>query len=105
MLKQGTFINKKYYSLLFFNLLTWSAFAINMMTDAILGGNQLGEVALKAVSIVAPIGSFVSFSRTFLLLAAESCMGYLLANLKRMRPIKLQGFPLFHPLLLGYLLV
>lgn len=61
MLKQGTFINKKYYSMLLFNLLSWGAYAVNSMIDAILGGNQLGEVALSAISIVAPIGSFVSF--------------------------------------------
>ena len=61
MLKQGTFINKKFYSMLFFNLLCWGAYSANTMIDAILGGNQLGEVALSAVSIVAPINSFVSF--------------------------------------------
>ncbi len=61
MLKQGAFINKKFYSMLLFNLLSWGAYAVNSMIDAILGGNQLGEVALSAISIVAPIGSFVSF--------------------------------------------
>ncbi len=61
MLKQGTFINKKYYSMLLFNLLAWSASSINSMVDAILGGNQLGEVALTAVSIVAPLSSIAYF--------------------------------------------
>lgn len=61
MLKQGTFISKKYYSLLFFNLLAWSAGSINSMIDAILGGYQLGEVALTAISIVSPLWSLVLF--------------------------------------------
>lgn len=59
MLKQGTFINKKFYSMLFFNLLTWGAYSINTMIDAILGGSQLGEVALAAVSIVSPLYTFI----------------------------------------------
>ena len=61
MLKQGTFINKKFYRMLIFNLLSWGAYAANSMIDAVLGGNQLGEIALSAVSIVAPLGSFISF--------------------------------------------
>lgn len=61
MLKQGTLANKKYYSMLLFNFLTFATYTINTMVDAILGGNQLGEVALQAVSIVAPLYSVCCF--------------------------------------------
>lgn len=61
MLKQGTFINKKFYSMLAFNLLSWGAMLINGVVDAILGGYQLGETALMAVSIVTPLASLISF--------------------------------------------
>ena len=61
MLKQGTFINKKYYSILIFAVLCNLANEINIMVDAIIGGNQLGEIALSAVSIVSPLSSIISF--------------------------------------------
>lgn len=61
MLKKGTFIRKKFYSMLFFNLLSVGMDSVNTMIDAILGGNQLGEVALQAVSIVAPLVAFITF--------------------------------------------
>ena len=62
MLKQGTFINKKFYSMLVFGLLYMFMDSFNMMLDAILGGNKLGEVALQAVSIVAPLSYIIAFS-------------------------------------------
>lgn len=61
MLKQGTFLRHKYRALLLCNLFTSASYCINMMVDAILGGNKLGETALTAVSIVAPLFSAVYF--------------------------------------------
>lgn len=61
MLKQGTFINKKYYIMMIYSLLTELIDIFNTVLDAILGGIQLGEVALQAVSIVTPVSYVISF--------------------------------------------
>jgi len=61
MLKKGSFINKKYYQLLLCNLLTSGSYGVNIMIDSLVGGNQLGETVLSAVSIVNPIFSMVIF--------------------------------------------
>jgi len=55
MLKQGSFVNRKYRLLLIVNILSWMAFCLNFLIDSIIGGNQLGETALSAVSIVSPL--------------------------------------------------
>ncbi len=61
MQKPGSFIRDKFAKLFFVNLLAFSSYSMNLMIDAILGGNQLGETALTAVSIVAPLFSVVYF--------------------------------------------
>jgi len=61
MQKQGSFIKKKFNKLLICSILTWSAYCLNLMVDSIIGGNQLGETALQAITIVAPIMSVIQF--------------------------------------------
>jgi len=61
MLKQGSLIRKRYTRLLLCFLFGWLAYSVNLMTDSILGGSQLGELALTAVSIVTPLYSVVYF--------------------------------------------
>lgn len=61
MLKRGSFIKNKYRKLMACNLLTWGSYGLNVMIDALVGGNQLGETALTAVSIVSPILSVILF--------------------------------------------
>ena len=59
MLKQGTFINKRFNTLLLGCFWGNLAYTINLMTDSIISGNVLGEVSLQAVSIVYPLFSVV----------------------------------------------
>jgi len=59
VLKQGSFLKNKYYKLLASNLFGWAAYGINIMIDALVGGYQLGEPTLTAVSIVSPLFSVV----------------------------------------------
>lgn len=44
MLKQGTFINKRFNTLLLGCFWGNLAYAINLMTDSIISGNALGEL-------------------------------------------------------------
>jgi len=61
MLKQGTFIRRKYYMLFACSLLGAVANGVNTMLDSVLSGNQLGETALAAVSIGAPLSFILYF--------------------------------------------
>ena len=61
MLRQGTFINKKFNRLLFGCFWGNLAYAINLMTDTIISGNALGEISLQAVAIVFPLFSVAYF--------------------------------------------
>ena len=61
MLKQGTFINKRFNKLLLGCFWGNLAYAINLMTDSIISGKALGEVSLQAVSIVYPLFSLIYF--------------------------------------------
>jgi len=65
MLKQGSFIKKKYYKVFAESLPGSFAVGISIMLDSVLSGNQLGEAALTAVSIVAPLQFIILFFSAF----------------------------------------
>lgn len=101
MLKQGTFINKKFYSMLLFNLLSWGAYAANSMIDAILGGSQLGEIALSAVSIVAPLYSFITFFSYIFTPGCGILYGMYIGEFKKDEAYKTAGVSVISSIIIG----
>jgi len=61
ILKQGSFVSKKFNKLLLGYIWGCLANSIALMTDAIINGNQLGETALEAVTILYPLISISYF--------------------------------------------
>jgi len=60
MLKQGYFINHRFFRLLFFSLISLGSCTLESMIDSIIGGCQLGETALSAIAIVTPLTVFAT---------------------------------------------
>jgi len=61
MLQQGSFTRCIFRKLMLSNVLGWGAYCANLAIDAILGGSQLGELALNAISIITPLTSIIYF--------------------------------------------
>lgn len=61
MLKKGSFVKKIFLSILFLNILSRFGNIINVVLDAVSGGNILGEDVLSIVSVISPLFYFISF--------------------------------------------
>jgi len=95
MLKQGTFVNKKFNRLLLGYIWGCLALGITLMTDSLISGNQLGETALEAVTIVFPLFSVVYFLVNLLHQDRQFYSVNILANLKKKKHIKRSAPALF----------
>jgi len=105
MLKQGTFINKKFNRLILGNIWGWLAYCINMMIDSLISGNQLGEVSLQAVSIVYPLFSVVYFFSYLVSPGASILFGKHIGEFKQEEAYRAAGTGLISAILTGVLLV
>ena len=104
MLKQGTFINKK------FNKQFWGcvwgslAFAINLMIDSIVSGNTLGEVSLQAVSIVYPLFSVVYFAAFLIAPGAGVLFGKLIGEFNKDEASRVAGTTIISATIVGIII-
>jgi len=104
MLKQGTFINKKFNRLLLGNIWGWLAFCINLMTDSLVSGNQLGEVSLQAVTIVFPLFSVIYFFSCLIAPGASIIFGKRIGEFRQEDAYRAAGTSVVASLIIGILL-
>lgn len=91
MLKQGTFINKRFNKLFLGCFWGNLAYAINLMTDSIISGNALGEVSLQAVSIIYPLFSVVYFFSYLIAPGAGVLFGKLIGEFNKDEASRVAG--------------
>jgi len=104
MLKQGTFITKKYTTLLLGNLLGGLILGFSVMSDSIIGGNQLGEVSLQAVSIVYPLYSIIGFFSYLIAPGAAIIFGKKIGEFKEKEAHQVAGTSIIASLIVGIIL-
>lgn len=104
MLKQGTFINKKYNKLMLGGIWGGLAYAVNLMTDSIISGNTLGEVSLQAVSIVFPLFSVIYFFAYLIAPGAGVIFGKLIGEFNKDEASRVAGTTLVAATIIGILL-
>ncbi len=61
MFRRGTFIGKKYNSMLVYSLIGWFGYSLNLMLDSLISGLLFGEEMLAAVAIINPLIGIISF--------------------------------------------
>ncbi len=104
MLKQGTFINRKFNKLFFGAFWGTLSYTVNMMTDSLISGNQLGEVSLQAVSIVFPLFSVVSFFSMLISPGASVIFGKLIGEFREKEAHRAAGTAMVSAIIIGILL-
>ena len=104
MLKQGTFINKKYNKLMLGSIWGGLAYGINLMTDSIISGNTLGEVSLQAVSIVFPLFSVIYFFTYLISPGAGVIFGKLIGEFNKAESSRVAGTTLVVAIISGVFL-
>ena len=104
MLKQGTFISKKFNKLLLGCIWGSLAYAINLMMDSIISGNVLGEVSLQAVSIVYPLFSVVYFVSFLIAPGAGVIFGKLIGEFNKEEASRVVGTTLIASTTIGIIL-
>lgn len=103
MLKQGTFVSKKYNSLVFGNVWGRLACCINPMIDSFISGNQLGGVSLQAVSIVFPLFFVISFSSYLIGPGSAIIFGKCIGQFKQKEAYRAAGVGLISSVLIGFI--
>lgn len=104
MLKQGAFISKRFNKLLMGSIWGSLAYAVNLMTDSLVSGNQLGEVALQAVSIVYPLFSVVYFFAYLMPLGASVLFGKAIGEFKQEEAYRAAGTGVISSVIISILL-
>jgi len=104
MLKQGTFIGKRFNKLLLGTIWGSLAFSVNMMIDSLISGNRLGELSLEAVSIVYPIFALIYFFSELVPTGAAALFGKHIGEFENEKAYRCAGSCLCFALLIGVLL-
>lgn len=104
MLKQGTFINRKFDKMLLGCIWGSLAYGVNLMTDSIISGNVLGETSLQAVSIVYPLFSIVYFVAYFIAPGAGVLFGKLIGEFNKEEASRVTGTTFISTTIVGILL-
>jgi len=103
MLKEGSFINRRYNLLLICNIITYLAYIFSEFIDSLLGGNHLGETALAAIGIIYPLVSLRSFNNNLVTAGSTILYGNKLGEFDTEGAYRVVGQGVIANLLLGLL--
>jgi len=104
LLKEGTFVNRKFDRLFLGLFWGWLAYCINLMTDSLISGNQLGETSLQAVTIVMPLFSIIYFFVYLVSPGASVIFGKLIGKFRQEDAYHVAGTSLTASVLIGVII-